>query len=284
MMKRFNMYVVMMVFAGFLFSCEQDPALESVQDAEELESVESEAAMDEATEEIDEIAYFGSEFFAENGRVADDEKSPIFCAERIHDKENKTIIIDYGDEGCNDWHGRSRRGKIIITYTDHLYVPGAVLTITFENFYFRGVKIDGQRIIKNISESFDDNLMFDITFEGTFTRADASVSTRQAHWLVERIRTPNPINDEKHVDGEASGTTKDGVEYSVEITETIVFKRSCGPFQVFIPVQGVKVITWGDSEKIIDYGDGECDRIVTISVDGTIEEVELQGRFKLGKG
>ena len=284
MMKRFNKYVVMMVFAGFLFSCEQDQGLDNAQDAEAMEAAESEAAMDEAVEEIDEIAYFSSEYFADNGRVADDEMSPIFCAERIHDKENKTIIVNYGDEGCNDWHGRSRRGKIIIRYTDHLYVPGAVLSITFENFYFRGVKIDGQRIIKNISESFDDNLMFDITFEGTFTWDDGSVSTRRSHWVVERIRTPNPINDEKHVDGEASGTTKNGVDYKVEITETIVFKRSCGPFHVFIPVQGVKVITWRGLEKIIDYGDGECDRIVTITFNGTTEEVELRGRFKHKKG
>jgi len=282
-MKRLNIYVLMMVLTTFLFSCEEELKVESLLNSEELEAAESEAAMDEISDEVDEIVYFSSEYFADNGRIADDENSPIHCAERFHDAINKIITVDFGINGCNDRHGRDRKGKIIITYTDPLYIPGAVLTVTFENFFFRGVRINGQRVITNISESLDYNLLFNITFEGTFTWDDGSESTRRAHWVVERIRTPNPINDEKHVNGEAAGTTKNGTEYTVEITETIVFKRSCGPFNVFIPVQGVKVYTWGTNEKTIDYGDGECDRLVTITINGETEEIELQGRFQFRK-
>ncbi len=282
-MKRFNTIAVLMIFATLIFSCEERQD-ENPSQGDDWIAAESEAAMDEIGDEIDEITYFGSEYFADNGRIADDEDSPIHCAQRTHDLENKIITIDFGEDGCSDRHGRSRRGKIIITYTDHLYIPGAVLTITFENFYFRGVKIDGVRVIENISESLEDNLLFDITFDGTFTWDDESVSTRNAHWVVERIRTPNPINDEKHVDGGAFGTTKNGVEYNVEIIETIVFKRSCGPFNVFVPVQGVKEITWGDNVKTFDFGDGECDRLVTVTTNGEPEEVDLRGRFRYRKG
>ncbi len=265
----------------FLISCEDGQENTKQLNDEAIEAAENEAAIEELTDEIDEITYFGSAAFFDNGRTAAgmDEQNPVFCAIRTFDEENKTIIIDFGD-GCNDWRGRHRQGKVIINYTDHLFVPGAILTITFENFYFRGVKIDGKRIITNISESLEDNLLFDITFEGEFTWPDETVGTRRAHWVVERIRASNPINDEKHVNGSASGTTRNGVDYNVDITETIVFKRSCGPFYVFIPVQGVKVISHGDREKIIDYGNGECDRFVTVTTDGFSQETELRRRFQ----
>jgi len=268
----------------FLFSCDENQDLNNQADDESIEAAENEAAIDEITDEVDEIVYSGTEYVNEGGRVAkSDENSPIHCATITHDIENKTITIDFGD-GCDDWRGRRRSGKIIITYTDHLFVPGAVVTITFEDFYFRGVKVNGVRVISNISETLEDNLLFDITFDGEFTWGDGSVGSRNAHWIVERIRAANPINDEKHVDGDATGTTHTGVDYSVDITETIVFKRSCGPFNVFIPVEGIKVIMWGGKVKTIDYGDGECDRIVTITTNGVSEQKELRRRFQQQNG
>ena len=45
-----------------------------------------------------------------------------------------------------------------------------------------------------------------------------------------------------------------------------------------IPVEGIKVKKFEDGTIVtIDYGDGTCDNLVTITKDGVTETVELQG-------
>ena len=276
-MKKLGLFFAAGLVTFGFYSCDQDESNGAdLVNEESIIAAESEADLDEVFDDVDEIAFYGGLFAEENGKTVIDEHSPIHCADRIHDEINQIITIDYG-EGCEDWRGRHRRGKIIIRYSGPWWEPGSVMVITFENFYINGKKINGTRTRTNISENVDSDIIFDITLEdGKVTWSDGTEATREAHWVVKRIRANNPINDERHLDGEASGTSRRGVAYRVNITETIIFLRSCGPFKVFIPVQGIKVITWEDSQKIVDFGDGECDRTVTITVNGVSREVTLR--------
>ena len=86
------------------------------------------------------------------------------------------------------------------------------------------------------------------------------------------------MEDYATLDGSASGVNQEGSTYTIEITETLVFKRACQPGRVFFPVQGEKVITVGEEEVIVDYGDGECDNLVRWTKDGETEEKEIEVR------
>ena len=194
------------------------------------------------------------------------------------------ITIDYG-EGCVGKHGRERKGKIIINYTDRRFVPGAVHVITFEDFYVDGKKVEGTRIRTNISDSVEDYLKFRIELtEGKVTWEDGSFATREAVWETSRVRTPNPINDERIRTGSASGVNREGLTYTVTITKAIVWKRGCLPAKrIMIPVEGIKVKEFEDGKSIsIDYGDGTCDNDVTITRDGVTETVELKKHKRNG--
>ena len=98
------------------------------------------------------------------------------------------------------------------------------------------------------------------------------------------MRTPNPINDERIRTGSASGVNKEGLNYTVTITKAIVWKRGCLPLKrIMIPVEGIKVKEFENGTSIaIDYGDGTCDNIVTITKDGLSETVELNKHRKNG--
>ena len=47
------------------------------------------------------------------------------------------------------------------------------------------------------------------------------------------------------------------------------------------PVQGVKQVIKGDTEYIIDFGNGECDTLVTVTSDGQTWTVELKRRHRV---
>ena len=80
--------------------------------------------------------------------------------------------------------------------------------------------------------------------------------------------------------GASNGTDRDGNTYEVTILEPIVFKRDCGRILKFLPVSGIKqiIVNGGEHEIIYNYGDGECDNIVTITKDGETEDVEIDPR------
>jgi len=270
------------VIAIFNTSCQKENENPNQLTDAEIAIAENETAVESAFEDLDDIAY-ESLFYADaGGRIAINEDSPLACAERTHDIENKTITIDFGD-GCEGPHGRVRSGKIIITYTDRMFVPGAVISMTFEDYYSDDRKIEGTRTRTNISESENDFLRFRIALEnGKITWEDGTFATRDALWEVSRIRTPNPINDERIRTGSANGLNREGLTYMVTITNPIVWKRGCLPRKrVMIPVEGTKVReVEGRGSCTIDYGDGTCDNLVTITKDGNTKEVEIKRRHK----
>lgn len=282
-MKHFSKILSLAVIVTFFIaSCQEESENPNQLTDIEIASAENEASVESAFEDVDDIGY-ESLFYADaGGRIAVNDDSPLSCATRTHDKENKTITIDFG-EGCEGPHGRVRSGKIIVTYTDRIYVPGAVMTMEFENYFCDGKNIEGKRTRTNISESESDYLRFSILLEGGMvTWEDGTSATREALWEVTRIRTPNPINDERIRTGSASGTTREALAYTVNITEPIVWKRGCLPMKrVMIPVAGVKVRTVdGQSPCTINYGDGTCDNLVTFTKDGNSKEVEIKRNNK----
>lgn len=263
----------------FATSCQEDNETTSQLSDSDILIAENEATMESAFEDVDDIGYEGLLLFESGGRMEERKESPIRCATKTHDKELNIITIDFGD-GCEDRFGKVRSGKIIITYTDRRFVPGAVHAITFENFFIDGIQIEGTRTRTNISESTEDTLKFQTVLEaGKVTWEDGTFATREADWITTRIRASNPINDERILTGGASGVTREGANYTVEITKDIVWKRGClSNLRVMVPVEGTKVKeVEGGSTVVIDYGDGTCDNLIDITKDGVTETVEYKG-------
>ncbi|HBH21817.1 MAG TPA: hypothetical protein DDY13_00180, partial [Cytophagales bacterium] len=266
-----------------LFSCNSDNVEPASFTEQELEAAESEAVMDETFGDVDDIGFYAALEADNSGRLMEDESNPLRCADVSHDKENNVITVDFG-EGCYDWKDRLLQGKVIITYTDRIFVPGAVHTMTFDDFYVDSIQVEGVRTRTNLADDTSDTLKFQITLEnGKLTWPDVTFATRDADHTVKRIRALNPIEDERHLDGSAEGTTRGGLAYSSEILETIVFKRSCYPRRNFIPVSGVKVIRLeGFSDTTIDYGDGTCDNVFIMERNQRRFEVRVLRRVRNG--
>jgi hypothetical protein len=203
------------------------------------------------------------------------------CAIVTHDHENQVITIDFG-EGCEGPNGVTRSGIIIINYDGRRFIPGSSWVISFDNFYVNDRLIEGVRTVTNISESIEADPKFHILLEGgKVTWPDETFATREVDRVRVWIRESNPMLDEYHILAESTvtGTNRENLSYSCVVASDLVILRACrGEKGGRIPVSGVKDVTIGDATYSVDFGDGECDSIVTITSGDDIKVVDLSDR------
>lgn len=284
-MRKISVFTGLLLIIG-LFSCQPGDGLEDLI-ASELD-ITGEAAVASSYEEVDEIVDDGMEYCQS---ITSSERLEHFrrfrfgrlsdCVEIDRDTINHVITLDFGD-GCEGPYGTVRKGVVKIAYSDVRNVPGAYRTVTFENFFVDSVGVEGTRTITNISEE-DDSLSrsFEIALvAGKLTFADETTITRSGN----HVRTSHISADKSEaystLTGEASGTLRNGDSYTVTIVEEIVYSAGCREEHVVIPVSGVKEIVSGDNLVTIDFGDGTCDNLVEITINGetTTREIEPRGR------
>lgn len=258
----------------------EDDGLNNATESEfEAVTVDTEASMDVAFEEVDNTVEAGINLDeGSGGKVLRDPL--IECAVITHDRENKTVVIDYGD-GCEGPGGRIRSGKIIVTYTDARYVPGATRSVTFENFFVDSVQVEGVRTITNITADSISSPQFRMQLVGgKLTWNDGTFATRESDRIRTWSRADNPAQDESFVEGSAEGLKRDGESYSSVITERLVFKRRCHAQGYPFPVSGVIETTAPGTTITIDYGDGECDNLAEVTINGETQVIELDVRAR----
>ena len=256
--------------------------------SEELEISADETEIEALFEDIDDLSTlaFNSEV-ASNGRIEEDGR--FSCAEIIRNEETRTITISFPEEGCEGPGGLIRRGIISINYNGNRFLPGSSITWTLIDFSINNVQIEGIRTLENVSASTDEAPMHRISLsEGRATFPDGTVATRTANRIRTWNRAANPINDNveisqpEDVNSSAEGVTRNGVQYRVVIVEPLVFSRVCRRrigIRAFIPVSGVKQVSRNGEVFTIDFGDGTCDTIATITnSEGRSEEVDLSNR------
>lgn len=290
--KKYTLGLFLVLFT--LFSCDDNGVLE-ITNTDEA-SVENEAVTASYFEDVDDLSMVtmaSDDATMDGGKTSTGGRKILIgdlrveCADveiELSDDSQKAhpkgvITIDFGVDGCKDKKGNVRKGKIIITFDGRRFLPGSSYVTTFENYSINDIKIEGVRTVTNVSGSVEEHPTFTIVVEGgKATWPNETFATRNSNRKREWIRASNPLNDEWHVTGNAAGTNRRGVSYTMEITETLVYKRECAiSNHIFMPVAGVKVLTTENRQMTIDYGDGDCDRMVTITVNGESKEAEVNG-------
>lgn len=279
---------------GIAFSCQENEAPL----AEEASYITEESVTDmyfEDTDDIAGLAIVSDEGTNTGGRVGEGPRTitindPRCTCENLTVTISFTpnsnaetpvgdIVIDFGD-GCEDGQGNIRKGKILIHFVGKRFMPESIITTTFDGYSINGITLEGTRTLTNISGSTEVSPKFKVQLaDGQATWPDGTVATREHCFEREWIRALNPLMDQLLVNqcGDASvaasGTNRRGVGYTMEIVEELVYKRGCP-----IAVEGVKKFTNVSTGKSItvDYGDGTCDNIITISVDGTTRSVNVR--------
>jgi hypothetical protein len=273
------------VFSLFTFSCQVDEKI-SKQDTDD---VKEEALTDAYFQDMDDIAGVAIASPSENqynnggrenaGIMVSDSR---ICNEAVVtlakgegstlDHPKGTITVDFGTTGCTDLRGNTRTGKLLFTYDGKRFQAGSKIITTAVNYAISGNKIEGTRTITNAQTSSSAAPRFNIVLlGGKVTDPDNKVSERESNITLEWIRASNPTDDQLVVDvsSVASGKTKGGRTYNVSVLKPLKYKRFCG-----IAVEGTKKYSISGSPDIqVDYGNGDCDKSVLITVNGVSKTV-----------
>lgn len=192
----------------------------------------------------------------------------------------KTITIDYGT-GCTGFNGSTRAGKIIITVSARRNVLNATRTVTFDNYYFNGIKVEGTKEVKNLGPNDAQHVVFSVKVtDGKLTLPDGKTIERnvnhQREWIAGWF-TRNIWDDECLITGTATGKTINGVAYTNTILTALHWKRVCEFF-----VSGVIKFEREGAEPVeLDYGTGECDAVATLRRGDATKEITLRHRHRL---
>lgn len=279
-LRTMNKLMLAVLMTALLVSCGEEDLSENQSDATEV--VSNEAEMDAIFEDVDDLSSISMESADSNsgGRIAEGDPVDDRICEGVFSyvgtREEGTITLDFGD-GCTDGHGNVRKGKITISHTGSFFLAGSTTVMTFIDYSINDIKVEGKRTVVNITESDQEPLKFSVMLEGgKVTWTDGSFATREVDHVRVWERALNPINDRILVSGTASGSTRRGVAYASAISEDLVFVRNCRRSRrAGLPVAGINVITTTNKVITLDFGDGECDNEVSVTVNGVEEDITL---------
>ncbi len=170
----------------------------------------------------------------------------------------KTITIDFGD-GCICADGKFRKGAIILHLTAPIRRPGAVLTITFRNYYLNRAHIEGTKIISNHSEN--GNIKFTVqVVGGKLTLPNGRGFTYNGIKYVKQVLggSTRIVRDDVYtIEGRSKTEFNNGVTVTLNTESPLVKKVVCPWIS-----KGVLKIKINDRVLFLDYGapdNGECD-------------------------
>jgi hypothetical protein len=185
----------------------------------------------------------------------------------------KTVTIDFGT-GCLGHDGKLRKGQIVSIYTNKMTVPGAIVSTTFVGFYVDSFHIEGTHITENTSTSNMQGWKVQV-IDGKVTN---TITNRWVKWnslknvlQVEGNGTPNfPLDDVYRITGNARGANSAGHTWAALVLDPLIKKFTC-PWIV----KGTVKLFRDGREALLDYGDGRCDNLAIIYINGVPHLIRL---------
>ena len=185
----------------------------------------------------------------------------------------KTVTIDFGT-GCLCRDGKYRKGKIVSIYTNPMIVPGAKVSTTFIDYFVDSFKVEGTHITENTSTTNMQGWK-NMVVDGKITNMNTN---RWRKWnsvknvlQIEGNGTPHfPLDDVYRITGNAHGSNSGGHNWSSLVVDPLIKKFTC-PWIV----KGTVRLMRDGREALLDYGNGVCDNIAIIYINGVPHIIRL---------
>jgi hypothetical protein len=175
----------------------------------------------------------------------------------------KIMTIDFGT-GCTSNNGITRKGKLIATLSGKIRTAGTVVSVAFENYYVNGYKLEGSFSITN--NSGNSGLGFTTqTTNGKLIYPDGTTwfTHSGTHTLTQTAGagTITFTDDDFSLTGNGTTASSAGNSLSTNITTALIKKATCINI-----VSGVQAFTYNSISGSLNYGDGNCDKLATLTV------------------
>lgn len=270
---RFLSIIGLLVFA----SCESNNELETDIAAKlTVEEIKSEILSNDVSDDIDNLVEDDANANGLTGKTVNSASNLPRCADRtsVDTTDGKIVTLDFG-EGCEGGRGKEFAGKIIIEYVRT--VDGYSKTVTFEDFTVDGNAVEGSKSISKINANANGNPEKTHSVDITITFTTGEIASKKGTKIKEKIEgadTDDRGDDVYSISGNWESVNKDGDVKTAAITTNLIRTYACRYI-----VSGVVEITKDSINYTLDFGDGVCDNLATLTdAIGNIEEITLRRR------
>jgi len=198
-----------------------------------------------------------------------------YTVERHIDWQNRKGYVTITFNPQCDPEGRSGKMTIIWDLGWRIHPNGKQLTIKYENFV-RRKKVFNGTIQTNIEVNFALDSTASVVFHTTLDSFSVEfpdgtsflVSGQKDITYYGFFTFFNRFDNILVVNSNLQGVNRRGNSF-VSVADSVVYKGNC---EYRFPVAGTKTITINDKRTyLIDFGDGTCDNVYTVTVDGKTE-------------
>ncbi|HRS53589.1 MAG TPA: hypothetical protein P5250_02660 [Bacteroidales bacterium] len=183
----------------------------------------------------------------------------------------RTFTLDFGTNClCND--GRIRSGQIISVITGPYLDSLTTITSTFNNYYETinniNYYVTGTHVVKNLGKNAAGHPYYSVNV------SNASISSVNGTitWASQRYREfyqgynsiLNPFDDIYLITGSANGNDINGDPFTVNIINPLMWQFGCP----WIKAGSIEITNPGYPTITVDYGTGNCDNVITVTING----------------
>lgn len=203
------------------------------------------------------------------------------CAE-ISEYEDENgffvTVMDYGEQGCEEW-GSLIKGKITIkwkmdnnsSYFEEIYEDYEAYGMTMNGSF--NCSSEGEWPFYNSTGTEDDFEIISTCQENLIISYEDGETFTYVSSFTDKYTNDSYIM----LEGEFEYSSSTGEKFTYRIIEPVVSDFQCQ--NSYMPVSGIELWEDGDNSYKIDYGDGQCDNIVTITEDGKTYVVNWDEEF-----
>jgi hypothetical protein len=272
-LKKMNLKIVTIVFSLIAISCnksirDQDNSISMVEDYAYCELI-----FNDALNSVERV------LLSENGfyKLNNNPEIPA-CASLTADTSvsPKKLTINYGTTDCADANGYIKKGKISCLQYGKFQQSGSQLVVKFENYYFNGSLFNGDLILKNNGKNTKGYYVHYVSFtNGSIKKENKTIyfSVSKTYTYTKGDTTKTFSDDEWSVIGKVNGTGFNGAPFNVSIDSVLIQNPTCN-----YPLSGKATLDAGGNltDRLIDFGSGNCDKTLTVTVNGKANEVSLK--------
>ena len=188
-----------------------------------------------------------------------------------------TKTIDFGTTGCPLPNGNILKGVIIMTFTYQPNATSHTITYTFVDFYHNAIKINGAktftRVMGTSTANPDTHPIVTMNMDMTATLPNGGEVTRvgtRTREIIEGYATAMWLDNIYQITGNWTTTFPNGGVRTSTITTPLRIRMNCSNI-----VRGIIQIVTNSNMATLNYGEGECDNIAVVTINGVEHTIIL---------
>ena len=191
------------------------------------------------------------------------------CVTRTYTASNRTLLIDFGT-GCTCSDGRFRSGQIIMRFTTDVNRRIAGAVVRRRNYF---VNYNQHTATRTFTDLGSGSFRVAVDSASIIRANNGGTHSWTATWTFAPTANSTATVREYSVTGTSTGINRKGVGYTAAIQMPLIKSSTC--FKYFT-AGTVNISDTKGKTMLLDYGNGTCDALATVTMNGRTKTITLR--------